>query len=97
MKFIGLRNMCSPAMVYLTLSITSIIILMLTNYGNQKLKCLGNLSCNADMTYVVVIKVIYILFWTWILNIICKSGAEQLAWFLVLFPFILFMMLVMYL
>jgi hypothetical protein len=31
----------------------------------------------------------YILFWTWLLNVICRGGATPFAWFLVLFPFIM--------
>jgi len=37
---------------------------------------------------IFVIKAIYILFWTWILNLVCAAGAPGIAWFLVLLPFI---------
>jgi hypothetical protein len=29
------------------------------------------------------------LFWTWILNFICKSGYPGVSWFLLLLPYIL--------
>jgi len=35
-------------------------------------------------------KVLYILFWTWVLNLMCKGGYKNVAWFLVLLPFVLF-------
>jgi hypothetical protein len=38
---------------------------------------------------VFVVKVIGILFWTWILNLMCKDGHKEIAWFLVLLPFVL--------
>jgi hypothetical protein len=38
---------------------------------------------------VFLVKIVYILFWTWILNLICKDGHTGIAWFLVLIPFIL--------
>ena len=38
---------------------------------------------------VFVVKIIYILFWTWVLNLMCKDGHKGIAWFLVLIPFIL--------
>jgi hypothetical protein len=38
---------------------------------------------------IFVIKLIYILFWTWLLNIICRGGATAFAWLLVLLPFVL--------
>ena len=97
MQVVGLRNLCTPSSVYLTVSLIALTILITTNYGNQKLTCLGNFSCNADMMSVVVIKVLYILFWTWVLNIICKLGSETLAWFLVVIPVILYVIMTWYL
>jgi hypothetical protein len=38
---------------------------------------------------VFTIKILYIFFWTWILNLICKGGHKGIAWLLVLFPFLL--------
>lgn len=38
---------------------------------------------------VFVMKIIYILFWTYILNLMCKDGHREISWFLVLIPFIL--------
>ena len=29
------------------------------------------------------------IFWTFVLNAICKAGYKNLSWFLVLFPFLL--------
>ena len=29
------------------------------------------------------------MFWTWILNLMCKDGHKNIAWFLVLLPFIM--------
>jgi hypothetical protein len=65
------------------------------NYGNFNTYCLGSYTCNVSSTGLVfIIKILYILFWTWILNLICKAGVPQLAWFLVLLPFILFFILI---
>ena len=97
MQVIGLRNLCMPASVYLTVSLIALVLLISTNYGNQKLTCLGNFSCNADVVHIVIIKVLYIVFWTWVLNIICKTGAEMLAWFLVVIPVVLYLLMTWYL
>jgi hypothetical protein len=43
---------------------------------------------------IFIIKVVYILFWTWILNLICSAGAPGVAWFLVLLPLIVFFILI---
>ena len=32
---------------------------------------------------------VYIIFWTFILNAICKAGYKSISWFLVLLPFLL--------
>ena len=40
------------------------------------------------------VKLLYILFWTWILNLMCKAGATEIAWFLVLLPLIIFFLLI---
>jgi hypothetical protein len=36
-----------------------------------------------------VFKALYILFWTFILNSLCKAGYKEVSWFLVLLPLIL--------
>ena len=64
------------------------------NIGNENTYCLGIYSCDVyNTTLIFIIKIIYVLFWTWILNLICRAGAPSLAWFLVLLPFILFFVL----
>jgi uncharacterized membrane protein YdjX (TVP38/TMEM64 family) len=51
---------------------------------------LGNFSCRVPSTIAIfILKLVYILFWTWILNLMCKDGQQTIAWLLVLFPFIL--------
>jgi hypothetical protein len=94
MAIAGLKNLCRPAYVYLVISIIFLVIMAFQNIGNEKTYCLGNYSCDVyNTTLVFIIKIIYILFWTWVLNLICGAGAKGLAWFLVLFPFILFFIL----
>jgi hypothetical protein len=47
-----------------------------------------------SVTAVFIINFIYILFWTWILNLMCRAGASSIAWLVLLFPIILFFSLV---
>tara|TARA_Y100000361_G_C11161886_1_gene348032 strand:+ start:2452 stop:2775 length:324 start_codon:yes stop_codon:yes gene_type:complete len=90
MEIIGLKNLCDPAYVYLVISVIGLIISSIQNFGNVNTYCLGSYSCDVTNTSIIfVIKVLYILFWTWLLNIICKGGAPTFAWLLVLFPFVL--------
>ena len=95
MKITGIKDLCTPSYVYLVISTIAVIVMAIQNFGNINTYCVGSLTCVVGSTALVFsIKVLYILFWTWILNLICKAGVPQLAWFLVLLPFILFFILV---
>ena len=90
-NIVGLRRICPPALFYLVISMISIITMMYQNYyTSPDLYCLGNYSCSANKTVIILLSIVYALFWTWILNILCDAGASYLSWFLVLLPFLLF-------
>lgn len=85
-----LKELCTPAFFYFALSMISLIVVIFQNIGNTNIYNLGTLSARVpNTTVVLILKFIYILFWTWILNLICKDGHSNIAWFLVLIPFIL--------
>jgi hypothetical protein len=85
-----LKELCSPALIYFLISIISLIILFIQNIYNVHSYHIGNYSCRVPNTMLIFFfKLIYILFWTWILNLICKDGHSGISWLLVLFPFIL--------
>lgn len=85
-----LKDLCTPAMIYFVISIISLVLILLQNIGNQNSYNLGNFSCRVPSTMIVfIVKLIYILFWTWVLNLICKDGYTGVSWFLVLIPFVL--------
>ena len=97
MAITGLRKLCTPSKIYLFISLTALVILLIQNYifnGNSSVFCLGSYSCAvSSMILVFIVKLLYILFWTWILNLICGAGAPEIAWFMVLLPFILMFIL----
>jgi hypothetical protein len=43
-----------------------------------------------NTTYVFVLKILWFLFWTWILNLLCTKGYTTVAWVLVAIPFMVF-------
>jgi len=91
MAIVGLKNLCTPSYVYLVISMIALIIMGLQNFGNINTYCVGSYSCDVTSTILIfMIKFVYILFWTWILNLMCRAGAPGIAWFLVLLPFLLF-------
>lgn len=88
-----LKNLCSPALVYLTIEMLILLSLILQNtaIGTKGKLCVGHYSCNmGSMFPFYLIKILYISFWTFILNLMCKGGYGSFAWFLVLLPIMLF-------
>ena len=84
------KKLCTPAALYLVLSLLALFIVIIQNLNNSHTLCVGNYSCpmvNLPLFY--ILNLVYLLFWTWILNLICKSGWNIISWILVLFPFIL--------
>jgi hypothetical protein len=91
----GLLNLCTPAYVYIVISVIALVIMAMQNAGNTNVYCLGAFECNVtNVSMIFVIKILYILFWTWILNLFCRAGATWFSWLLVLLPFILFFILI---
>jgi len=71
----SLSSLCTPAMIYVVIAVIGTI--MGVFYEFQPLSLL--------------VKVIFIMFWTWFLNFLCSKGYTGISWFLVLLPFILFL------
>jgi hypothetical protein len=95
MSVIGLRNLCTPSYVYLVISTIALVVMLFQNIGNVNLYCLGSYTCDVTSTTLIfLIKILYILFWTWILNLICRAGYTSISWFLVLLPFILMFVII---
>ena len=95
MAITGLRNLCTPAYIYLVISLIAIVIVIFQNMGNTSTYCMGNYSCQvSNLLLIFVIKLAYVFFWTWILNLICQAGAPYLSWALLLLPFILMFILI---
>jgi len=70
-------SICCPAMFYLIFSIMAIILMIITKYKNET----------------IVIKTLFVVIWTWFLNFLCDNGLSGISWFLVLLPFIMFLIM----
>ena len=85
-----LKELCTPAMIYFVISVITLAMVLLQNLGNQNSYNVGSFSCRVPNTALVfIVKLIYILFWTWVLNLICKDGHTTISWLLVLLPWIM--------
>ena len=88
---LNLKKLCTPSFIYFLISTLSFVLIMVQNLGNTNTYCIGSYSCDVISTFfALVIQAGYILFWTWILDLICKAGYSEIAWFVVLLPIILF-------
>ena len=66
-------KICTPAMVYLVISVFSLIIIIFKGMSASS----------------VIVKGLFVLAWTWFLNFLCVKGYKTISWFLVLLPFLL--------
>jgi len=83
-------NLCAPAIFYLAISIIALLMVIFQNVGNSNMLSIGNYNSRVPNTgLIIIIKLLCILFWTWILNLICKAGYKWVSWLLVLLPFIM--------
>ena len=84
-----LKKLCTPAHVYFVISAFALVIMGFQNLGNVNKYCVGNYTCVVTNTLgIFAIKMLYVMFWTWVLNTLCHSGYENISWFLLLLPFI---------
>ena len=98
MAVVGLRDLCSPAIFYLAVSLISLVMMFYQNYTNTDVYCLGVFSCKPTVSiYVIFITMlVVVLYWTWVLNIICHNVSTNIAWFLVLLPYLIFLIILLY-
>lgn len=90
-----LSQLCTPSLVYFVISVVGMVIAIFQNMGNKTKYCLGNFACDVPSTIAVfIVKIVCIFFWTWVLNLMCKDGHSNIAWFLVLLPFILLFIII---
>ena len=91
----SINELCMPALIYFVLSVATLMLVLLQNLGNNNSYHIGNFSCRVPSTSLVfIVKLIYILFWTYVLNLICKDGHIRISWLLVLLPWILLFLII---
>ena len=89
------KKLCPPAIFYVAIAIISILVYLFTaidGYGGYKMGS-KNLSLSQTILF-LLFKFLYIIFWAWVINFICKQGYQGLSWFLVLLPFFVFFILI---
>ena len=92
-KEFDLRNMCTPATIYFMISVIGLVLVAITNSDSEEL-CIGDYNCYVGNNSIIfILNAVYILFWTFILDLMCKSGYSSLSWFVLLLPFVILFIL----
>ena len=76
------KSLCLPSKVYLVLGLVAVLMSIISP------AVFGGASLLMHLVHLV-----YIVFWTWILNLICGAGYKWISWVLVLAPFVVFFIL----
>jgi len=66
-----IKNICTPAYIYILVSAFAILFALFSGIG----------------IFAVLIKAVFVIFWTYVLNMLCKNGYKNVSWFLVLLPY----------
>jgi len=84
------NSLCTPAQLYLGLSVLSILSMAFQNIGDPNSYCCGLIKANTPINniFYFAVKILYVAGWTYLLNILCKKGYSKLSWLLVLLPLI---------
>lgn len=89
------KHLCTPAALYFIISMIALMVAFVQNIGNRTSYNIGNFSCKVPSTFLVfIIKLGYVIFWTYVLNLICKDGHVGVSWLLVLFPWLLLFVII---
>jgi len=92
-----IQSLCTPAFIFFVLSVISLLVMLFDNLENTHQYCFGNVSCNvANTSTIFIVEIIFLVFWTWFLNAICSRGYANVAWFILLFPYILLFALLLF-
>jgi hypothetical protein len=78
-------------MLYFIISAIGVFFIGIQNLnGNDNSLCIGSYTCSVfSKTIIMLLHVIYVLFWTFTLDLYCKNDYKELSWFIVLVPIIL--------
>lgn len=92
-----IQTLCTPAFVYFIISVLSLFGMLFDNLENTNQYCFGNVSCKvANTSTIFIVEILFLVFWTWFLNFICSRGYTNVAWFLLLFPFVILLVVILF-
>jgi hypothetical protein len=72
-------ELCTPAKIYFVLAVLACLIALF----------------NRVALSTVFVKLLFAFIWTYVLSWLCKKGLKSLAWFLVLLPYLLIVLVML--
>lgn len=91
----NIMKLCAPAAIHFITSIIGLLTLLVVSKDVKNVICVNNAKCNVgNKPAFFTVEGLLILFWTFILDLLCKSGYRLLSWLLILMPFILFFIVI---
>ena len=90
------KKLCSPAQLYLGLSVLSILSMCYQNIGTPNMYTCGLITAESPInnSLYLLLQGMYTIVWTYLLNILCKKGYNKISWLLVLLPLIAMFVLI---
>ena len=86
------KNLCSPSLFYFVVSVVVIVSVFIENIGNNSpnhLVIVNSSIKTPSKVLLFIVNIICIMLWCWILNLMCKANHPEIAWLIVLFPYII--------
>lgn len=83
--------LCTPAQLYLGMSVIAVLTQCYQNIGTPNVFTCGLMKASSPIvpsSFFIVFEILYVIGWTYFLNILCKKGYTKLSWLLVLLPFV---------
>lgn len=88
------EGFCPQAKIYFVFSLIMFLTMVFQNFGNVDIYCLGNLNCEApNLSMIFIIKILYTIFWVTILQILCDANQSLIAWALLFYPILLYLIM----
>jgi hypothetical protein len=86
------KNLCGPSLLYFVVSCVVIFSVMIQNIGNnshQHLVIAHTEVKTPSKWLILIVNLMGVMLWSWILNLMCKANHSDIAWLVVLFPYII--------
>ena len=85
-----LESLCTPAQLYLGMSVLAVLTQCYQNIGNPNVFSCGLMKAQSPINnaFYISFEILYVLGWTYLLNILCKKGHTKISWLLILLPLV---------